>query len=360
MPVLRTGTFTDKNNKQVTITAADLDKIVTGYKPDSPANFVIEHPKFDEIGFGYPSRLKRVGEFLLALPESVDNKFRSVVNSGKLPGRSVTLTKDFKLKNISFLPPEIKPAVSGLGDYTFSSAENEDVTLNIKLEAKQSVFAEVENDRIEFASMKVSEWWPKLIGRAIRQIKNYVTEKEGTEKADSLISEFDIEEITSGPSIYEVQSANEVKSEFSNNTNEEEMDIKELENKIVTLESENSQLKIELQSAKSSITTAEKEAKRKEYFQFCQSPEMMKRVKPADRKGIVETLLMLDEKGVIELSESVNGKEEKIQLNPADTFKNILKQLPEFDFTEFAKGKVEDDLSEEIKTAAEIAKFANR
>lgn len=128
MPILRTGTFTDKNNQTIKIDEASLDKIISSTDLKSEPQFVIEHPKEDSIGFGTISKLKRVGEFLLALPKEVNDKFKAAVNGGRLPGRSVTLDKkNYQLKNISFLPPSIPPAVDGLGVYSFSqSADGEE------------------------------------------------------------------------------------------------------------------------------------------------------------------------------------------------------------------------------------------
>jgi len=123
MPVLKTGTFKDKNGKVVTVKTEDLDRVIESTNLTSDPQLVVEHPKFDEVGFGAVAQLKRVGEILFALPKEVNDKFKKAVNDGKLPGRSVTLDeKTFALKNISFLPPEIKPAVAGLGDYSFSTS----------------------------------------------------------------------------------------------------------------------------------------------------------------------------------------------------------------------------------------------
>jgi len=151
MPILKTGTFRARNGKQVTFDEAALDRIIQNTDLSKEPQFVIEHPFYDKIGFGTIAALKRVGKYLFALPKQVDEKFKNAVNSGELPGRSVSIDENtFALNHIGFLPKEIKPAVDGLGAYTFSS-DNNTIKLSFELQGTESHFAEISTDKYEFA-----------------------------------------------------------------------------------------------------------------------------------------------------------------------------------------------------------------
>lgn len=150
MPILKTGTFVAKNGKRVTFDEKDLDKIIQNTDLSKEPQFVIEHPNYDKLGFGTIKALKRVGKYLFALPKKVDEKFKEAVNRGELPGRSVSLDeKTLSLNHIGFLPPDVAPAVDGLGTYNFSSGDSH---LSFVLPGIESHFANVDEYHYEFAA----------------------------------------------------------------------------------------------------------------------------------------------------------------------------------------------------------------
>jgi len=150
MPILKTGTFVAKNGKKVNFSEEDLDRIIENTDLSKEPQFVVEHPHYDKLGFGTIAALKRVGKYLFALPKKVDKKFKDAVNRGELPGRSVSLdAKTLSLNHIGFLPPDVAPAVDGLGTYNFSSGDSH---LSIMLPGIESHFADVNDNHYEFAS----------------------------------------------------------------------------------------------------------------------------------------------------------------------------------------------------------------
>lgn len=371
MAILKTGTFKDKNGKVVTVTEDDLDRVVNNTDLTNEPQLVVEHPKFDEVGFGAVAQLKRVGEILFALPKEVNEKFKRAVNSGKLPGRSVTLDeKTFALKNISFLPPEIKPAVAGLGDYSFSKGEHS-TKLSLILPGENSSFADIETSNFEFAQYEISSWPFRNIKTLFRNLKNKWIEKFGKEEADELFPEWDIEETGNAPSVFEKQTTSEASTNmFSQSINGDEMKLDltklppEVKAAFESLEAEKNKVTIELQAATTKLTDVEKEKLRNEVLQFCESDEVKLKIKPADKEKVVNLLMALKEKGVIEFSSSdASGTVQKVEFNAFDFTKELIKKLPDVvELSEIAlKSKAGDvNVSEEVKLGREIAEFVNK
>lgn len=368
MPILKTGTFKDKNGKAVTVNPEDLDRVISSTDLTSDPQLVVEHPKFDEIGFGAVAQLKRVGEILFALPKEVNEKFKKAVNDGKLPGRSVTLDeKTFALKNISFLPPEIKPAVAGLGDYSFSQEDNS-TKYSLTLPGENSSFADLETSNFEFAQYEISSWPFRNIRTIFRNLKNKWIEKFGKEEADELFPEWDIDETGNPPSVFEKNPV-EVK-QFSQSINGDEMKLDftklppEVKTAFEVLESEKNKVVIELQTATTKLTDAEKEKLRNEVLQFCESDEVKLKIKPADKEKVVNLLIALKEKGVIEFSSTAStGSTSKVEFSAFDFTKELIKNMPDVvELSEIAtKAKAGDqNVSEEVKLGKEIAAFVNK
>ena len=370
MPVLKTGTFKDKNGKVVTVKTEDLDRVIESTNLTSDPQLVVEHPKFDEVGFGAVAQLKRVGEILFALPKEVNDKFKKAVNDGKLPGRSVTLDeKTFALKNISFLPPEIKPAVAGLGDYSFSTSplpspyQGEGIAFQLILPGENNSFADLETSNFEFAQYEVSSWPFRNIRMIFRNLKNKWIEKFGKEEADELFPEWDIDETGNPPSVFEKNPV-EVK-QFSQSINGDEMKLDftklppEVKEAFDALETKNNKLVIELQTASTKLTDAQQKELRSEVLQFCESDEVMLKIKPADKEEAVQFLLAQKEKGVIEFSASDNITK---KLDAFEFAKRIIKQLPDVvELSEIAtKNKADNQsMDADVKIGKKIAAMVN-
>jgi len=378
MPILKTGTFTAKNGKQVTFNENDLDKIVSNTDLSKEPQFVIEHPSFDKLGFGTIESLKRFGNYLFALPKKVDEKFKEIVNSGVLPGRSVSINdSNFALNHIGFLPKEIEPAVDGLGDYSFSTESNEQgvpgMKLQLSLPGLESHFADIEKDKIEFAQMEVSKWTFTNIKNLFRNLKNKWIEKFGTEEADQVFPEWDLEQTGSAPVIIEKNESSVSTNSFSQNKNDgDKMDFSKidlsklpadiqaaLKSAFANMETDLNNAKTELQAATTKLSAAELKDVRNEVLQFCESEEVKLKIKPADKEKVVNFLMSLKGKSAIELS-SPDGT--KTQLNAYEIAKEMIKNMPDvISLNEFAtKQKVGDtDVSAEVKLGREIAGFVN-
>lgn len=98
-------------------TAADLDHIVSTYKPEEhEAPLTIGHPKNNLPAYGWVEAVRRVGDLLQFKAKEVDPAFEEMVEAGKFKKRSASFYIDketgrYRLRHIGFLgamPPEVK------------------------------------------------------------------------------------------------------------------------------------------------------------------------------------------------------------------------------------------------------------
>jgi hypothetical protein len=382
MAIGKVGKWTDKNNQSVSIDEKYLDEVVSNTNPED-VKFVIEHPKYNKIGFGKTSALKRVGELLFALPKEVNEDFKNAVNAGELPGRSMTINKATKkLLDISFLPPEIDPAIDGLGAYSFQSSiasSSEDVEvfyLQSGLQDNESHFAEVDNDLIQFAQAEMSGYGWSRIKDLAANLREFILVKFGKEEADQVVSRNMINDLDTPPRIF-IKDEPKITNSFSKNKNEEEMDLSKIDlykvdpnikAALESLNAENQKLKtdydaknVELQAATATITKAESEKIEAEVLQFCSSEKIARKILPAKKDRAVRFLTAQKEKGVLEFS-LADGKKENF--DAFEFAKELIENLPDaIDTNEFASSKTaaeQTNLSDAQKVGKEIAAYANR
>ncbi len=391
MPILKTGTFTAKNGKQVEIDENKLDLIIAGTDLSTEPQFVIEHPQYDKLGFGTIERLKRVGKYLFALPKKVDEKFKEIVNKGELPGRSVCLDENtLALSSIGFLPPSILPAVDGLGSYEFANQHNNSAgkenSIEFSFDNAEQQFMEEDGNQPEPYQNTVLEQSLASIKNIFINIKNTYTEKLGKDEAERIIPENELQSIGNTSSAIEnssasdsvnteernsntassVNSNNKAKIDFSS-VDTSRMDL-QLKLALETLINENKQLetnlvtaKTELQTATQTILDSSHSQNRKEVLAFCQSEEMKLKILPSEVEKVSALLLAVKENGTLEFSTGENLSA-KIQLNAYDYLKEILKQIPnKIELSEIATHQNAGSLNvtEYQKVGSEIAGFVN-
>ena len=171
--IFRTGTWTDAAGNTREWTEQDLDTIAANYKPDEEeAPLVIGHPEIDAPAWGWVESVKRVGGVLYAKAKQVVTEFEDMVEQGLFKKRSIKLSPDGnRLMHVGFLGAAA-PAVKGLENIAFR-------------DKKQGI-------TMEFG---VESWTLETIARIFRSIRDWLIEKEGKEKADSIIPDWDVEYI---------------------------------------------------------------------------------------------------------------------------------------------------------------------
>ena len=124
------------------------------------------------------------------------------------------------------------------------------------------------------------------------------------------------------------------------------------------LNTNNEKLKTDLLSAQNTITAEQKAKDMKEVMDFCESPEMVKKILPAEKDQIVQLLLASKEKGKIEFSAGENKKE----VNPYELLKAQLKLLPDkIELSEMANNSngASQSKPDYVKVGDQIASMVN-
>ena len=324
IPFLRPGKFTAMNGKEVTIDESTLDTIIEATKnfayQDDDFPLVIGHPKTDSPAYGWINKnnIVKDGDVLVALAEEENlvPEMKDWFGKKLYKKVSVKLRPDFSIAHIGFLGAN-PPAVTGLPSVALSEDDK--------------------GFEIEFAEFELAPWYFRNVSRIFRRIKNYIIEKDGLEKADALINEYEIDELSTPPRVWEKETARNFSEGEKNNsiinfTESEMNELNELKAKVTELTATT-----EAQAAQIATLTSEKtlvvneanslktQQKRAAFLAFCESDEVKNKIKDGEKAELVETLLALDAVEAFEFGEG----EEKKTISPVETVKGLLKRLPD-------------------------------
>ena len=173
IPVFQGGSQTDSAGRIHDGTAL-IDKAVSTFnaaRHEPPV--VIGHPKENGPAFGWVEGLKKQGDTLLAKFKQVEPAFADMVKQGLFKKRSAAFYPDGSLRHVGFLGA-MPPAVKGLPDVAFT-----------------------EEDALTFEFSDYQTLWAwESIARLFGKMRDYLIEKEGMDKADQVISAYQVQEIT--------------------------------------------------------------------------------------------------------------------------------------------------------------------
>ena len=130
IPIFKTGEHTDSQGNTKTWTEAELDAIITKYRPgEHEAPAVIGHPKDNGPAWGWVEALKRDGHILYAKFKDLAPEFVDMVKKGLFKKRSISLYPDMTLRHVGFLGA-MPPAVKGLPDVAFRDGGGQIIEFN--------------------------------------------------------------------------------------------------------------------------------------------------------------------------------------------------------------------------------------
>lgn len=129
IPFFRTGKHKDSKGRESYWSPAQIDSAVAHFNSLSPDEkqkrpLTISHPDNNLPVMGFVEKLQRIGDTLYALPGEVAEGFKSLVNLGALPERSISFFSDGTVNHFGFLPQGERAAVQGLGTFNFSQGED--------------------------------------------------------------------------------------------------------------------------------------------------------------------------------------------------------------------------------------------
>lgn len=335
LELMRTGVFKDRHNIDREITKDMLETIAKNYK-QSQAPIIVGHPDKQTVpSFGVIDALKVVGNKLLFLPGKVVPEFAALIRQGGFPDVSAGLNAAMdNLTHVAFLSAE-KPAIDGLNPICEFSSNTESTDISI------SVTDIIKNDLPEFAS-PVENWLQYRIndvGRILRNVKNWLIDKEGQEKADQIVPEYQIEGLAENIPAPITSSA-----EFSASANGQlETALADASLKITELTTANNALAVQLaefsassETLKNELTQVkqinvdlqtrvdeyERELRSAEFSVFVETLIREGRVLPDQKEQTIKMLETMHQATPAEFS-SANG-----ELSPLEQYKNDLKARP--------------------------------
>lgn len=351
LDLLRPGKWRDKSGKLIDVTRDMINKVAAATKKYAYQNnkfpFTIGHPKDDSPAYGYGDKSKvsvdeRGHLQLEASEEDFSNELVQLVKDKKFSTLSVKTRKDGSLRHVAFLGAAA-PAVTGLDPVEFAEEDEDGMIFEF---SELDVHDNNEELSVEFAEYEVSRYPFRNIQNIFRNIKNWWIEEYGKDEADKILPEYLVESSGEAPRVFTPAKEMAFSEQINN---EDEMKLSpEVQQQLDDANAKIADLTGKLETATTELTAGEREKKFNSALAFCEGEEMQNRIPPAIGANQVANLMVeLEGVGELEFSE---GEETK-KVAAVDTFKAILKQLPEMEFSEMATGGKNDA---EIKAAQSI------
>lgn len=207
--IFRAGTHTDSKGQSAEFTAADLQSVVSNFKPKT-APLVIGHPEQNDPAWGWAAELKIEGDKLFARADDVDHEFAQAVENRRYPNSSVRLVKTTngcELGHIGFLGAK-PPAVGGM-QWQFNAVDAEAVSLEFALE-----------DQIKSLTVDTSN----AVVTLFRKLKSFFIERHGAETADNMLPDWHIDGLAAQATIASEEMWKARQAEFSATLSAKEVD----------------------------------------------------------------------------------------------------------------------------------------
>lgn len=297
-------------------TEADLDRIVANYngQADHEAPVVVGHPEHNSPAFGWVESLKREGKVLYAKLKDVLPEFAEAVKQRTYRNRSISLYPDLTLRHIGFLGG-MPPAVKGLADIAF-------------------------RDKGEAITIEFSDWRMSTLGRIVMRIRDYLVEKEGADKADGIISSWEVQDLLNEPPEQEP-----IKLQYHEEESMKPEEVQAIVDKAVSGVTQQfsealkgatdavTALQTEVTGLKSNLEAEQAAGRRREFAEFLNTPEMQTRIPEAQRTATLNHMMTLVSADPMEFGEG----DQKQSISAVDAYKKQLRALPQVvEFSEVA------------------------
>ena len=307
--IFKVGTHTDSHGVTLSFSEADLAAMAEAYDPAiSEAPIVVGHPSADAPAYGWIKSLSEKDGKLLAQPDQVDPAFAEMVRAGRFKKLSASLYSPtspanpkpgvWYLRHVGFLGAQ-PPAIKGLAPVNFEAGEEGLVTVEF-------------SEGMGFIS--------RLIG-LLRGVRDYITEKDGTEKAEAVLPAWTLDSLQEGAAVAMTTPEPEPVTSYSE---EEPMDKNEMNEREAALERREQELLRREAEFAESKRLAEAET-------FVNSAVSEGRLTPAQSAGLADFMAKLTAEDVLEFAEGDGRK----KTSPAAFMKDFISRLPkQVDFSE--------------------------
>jgi len=331
-PAFKSGPQTDSAGNERTWTNADLDQIVANTNSRIEKNiysgtpFVIGHPETNDPAYAWTADVRRVGDELQVKGDKIYDAFETGVKDGLWPNRSIRIGQDesgYYLKHVGFLGAAA-PAVDGL-DAVYSARDGD------------TFFDYAAN--YEFSS---DSYTPGIVARLFRRFRDYVIEKDGVEKADELIPDYEINSLSEhaielrnkdkesdSPSSFNKPAFNKPDDGDPMPT-KEEMDAAVAAAEKRGRDSAQADFSASETTLKEQLADEQNKNKRRDYQSQVDGLIDKGQLTPAQASGIVDFMLNLGsgDDVTLEFAESNDANAKMIKIDPIKWFSDFVAQLP--------------------------------
>lgn len=347
--VLKLGTFRDSAGVEHTFNEERLDNIVKVYneQPEESrrmAPHVLGHPKSDDPAMGWVTELRREGDFVYAGSDEKDfiPEFVDAVNKGLYRFRSVSLYPSTDLlRHVGWLGAA-QPAVPGLGAANLSEADD---SITIDFMDWDTAY------RLQSA------------GSLFQRIREWFIEQFGVEKADEVISQWEIDDLKRAKATDPIEYTEPSKDEQMTKEQQEKLDkltadFSEVQTRVTEVEAENNQLKTDLAARDQEIATLREQvaetanaAKKAEFEAYCDGLINDGRMLPAERDYFVDELVTKS-KATGEFAQGESPLEKVKSMLEARAAHGLFNTVatngtaqgkPQVDFAAFGEGSVNEE-----------------
>lgn len=273
--IFKHGKQTTSAGDSLFFSEADIAATARLYDPKKhEAPIVIGHPKVDAPAYGWIGSLSfDPKDGLIANPTQVDPSFSEMVAAGRFkkisasfypPDSAANPTPGFYyLRHVGFLGAE-PPAVKGLKPVEFGE------------------------DNTGVVTVEFSEYSDSLLARMMRRVREYFIAKEGLEKADQIIPDWDINTLER-EAIRESMREQEPSTQFNEPKPTPKETTVTAEEK-AALEAENQQLKQKMAELNAAQIKAAQTARHTEHLNYAESLVTAKKLPPAHKELVVAVL----------------------------------------------------------------------
>ena len=333
----KVGQYTDRFGQLVNLTREKLQAVASQYKPDFyQAPITVGHPESQkEPAWGRVAavRFDEGTDTLMFRPARLVAEFAEMVNRGMYTHVSPAFdTGSWSLIHVAFLGAK-PPAIKGMKEI-----------LNVELAAAPDQLVSVDTSDIVrewLGKAEFSErdhwvgWQIKTLGRIMRRLRDKFVETDGVEKANSLIYEYELEELTKDPpsgiaeTTTQFSSSTEVDMTLEQQVADLTKNVTELSAKVTAVEAENVELKVKLTAAEAECVSLKSAATKREYAEFCDGLISEGRLLADQKEKTIAVMESLDNSKTVEFSEG-----EKV--SSLELYKQQLKAAPKrVEFSEF-------------------------
>lgn len=292
---------------------AVVQAIAESYDPALyEAPLVVGHPKLDAPAYGWVDRLTVEDGQLVATPKQVDPAFSEMVEAGRFKTRSAKFFHpddpanptpgQYYLKHIGFLGAQ-PPAVKGLRQVQFAAEDG------------------AHDVAVEFAADAETRYAFDTVARVFRRVREWFIETQGSDTADRLVPEWELNTITEASRPAESATPSPA---FAGSTGDEDMSEAD-KARLAALEADNARLKQEAADAAAAAKAAAASARHIDHVAFAESLAQAGKLLPA-KKG--RAVALLDFCGGLDAEIEFAEGDSTVKTSPLQMMRDFLSAQP--------------------------------